>query len=114
MAILEKFFFGCGHCHGAESCPAVEAAEQAAREGGQACRGARMVLPAITVFLLPMVTAIGGAHLSASWWAQATVESVNRWQAGGALAGLAVGVMMAKLIFFCAGLGKVDKTGASS
>ena len=95
MAWLEKFWFGCGHCHGIESCPAAQAAEQAGRQNPG---GIRLVFSVIVVFILPLLTSITGAYLAGKWSSQDSGQSLAGWQAAGMLAGLAAGIGTAKLL----------------
>ena len=97
MKMLEKFWFGCGHsrCH---QCPVAEMAEHTERKPTGFEAGAALVVSALAVFIVPIVTAVTGAWLSGAWWAGATALSRSLWQAGGALAGLAVGIGGAKAL----------------
>ena len=60
--------------------------------------GAALVVPAMVVFLLPLLTAIGGAYVAGHWWAGDSPGSLARWQTAGAVVGGLVGVGMAKLL----------------
>jgi hypothetical protein len=55
-----------------------------------------MSASATLVFLVPLVTAIASAHLAGHWWAEESFDSLGRWQAGGGLVGLIVGVVAAR------------------
>jgi hypothetical protein len=96
--MLERFWFGCGGCHGAASCPVVAEMENAVKptRSGVACLP--LQLTAVTVFLLPLACAIGGGFLCSRLWADGTPASVGYWQTAGVLAGLAAGVGLAKLL----------------
>lgn len=88
MAWLEKFWFGCGHCHGGRECPLAEQAESALPAGGQSA-----TVPAVlVVFILPLATAIAGAHVCGP---------SGLWQTAGALGGLMAGVVVARLLWWC-------------
>jgi hypothetical protein len=97
MKMLEKFWFGCGHSH-CQQCPVADAAEQTDREPTGFEAGAALVVSALAAFIVPIVTAVTGAWLSGAWWAEATTLSQSLWQAGGAVAGLAVGIGAAKAL----------------
>ena len=97
--MLERFWFGCGHCDGSgASCPfgeQMEAAQQTPATGV-----ARLPLPltAMAVFLLPLACAIGGAYAGSKLWASDSFASVSLWQAGGMLVGFAAGAGLARLL----------------
>ena len=50
---------------------------------------------AMAVFLLPLATGIGGGFVAGQWLAEPSVGSLGRWQAGGMVGGLALGVFLA-------------------
>ena len=56
------------------------------------------MLPAVVVFILPLLTAISGAHLAGRWCPGESFGEVGRWQAVGTLIGLLVGAGLAKLL----------------
>lgn len=103
---LERLWFSCGgQCHnygdGGASCPLMDGADPCNGCSIPRCGGsvrAALVSASIAVFLLPLATAIGGAFLAGEYLASASVASVGWWQAAGLLAGLAVGVGLAKLV----------------
>jgi hypothetical protein len=97
MKMLEKFWFGCGHSH-CQQCPMADAAEATDRERTGFEAGTALVVSALAVFILPIVTAVTGAWLGGTWWADATTVAQYLWQAGGALAGLALGIGAAKAL----------------
>ena len=101
MNFLERFWSGCSHCRGQSECPLAEDLERASNDPGQARRGSKLVGSAVAVFILPLVGAIAGGHLAGSAWAENSFGSVGRWQSGGILAGLLVGVVLAKLLLKC-------------
>jgi hypothetical protein len=96
--MLERFWFSCGGCHGAASCPVVAEIENAAKPARTGVASLPIPLTAVTVFLLPLACAIGGAFLCGRLWADGTPASVGYWQTAGVLAGLAAGVGLAKLL----------------
>ena len=99
MSWLEKFWIGCGRCNGPEACPLAEPGECGpAGVRREELRGARFVVSVTAVFLLPLATAIGGAYLLGHWGADASFGSLGRWQTGGAVAGLLLGVGLARLL----------------
>ena len=58
MAWLEQFWFGCGHCHRREGCAVARPGEPGPGGGhAEQLRGAHLVLPAVAVFLVPLMTA---------------------------------------------------------
>ena len=97
--MLERFWFGCGHCDGSEaSCPhgdRMEAARETPPSGV-----ARLPLPLTTgtVFLLPLACAIAGAYVGGSLWARDSFASVSLWQAAGLIVGLGAGTGLARLV----------------
>ena len=95
MTWLERFWFGCGHCHGGEGCP-VARAESAG--GGPAGAGVELAGAAVTVFLLPLMLAIAGAWLAGGRAADGSFAVVAGWQLGGAAAGLVAGVAVAGVL----------------
>ncbi len=102
---LERFWGGCGHCHGAESCPLMQAHENAPQFG----EGASLVGAALTVFILPLALALIGAHLAEIWYAAAAdVPAFVCHLVGGSI-GLLVGVILAKIIIAC--VRRSDRTG---
>jgi hypothetical protein len=94
MALLEDFFFGCGHCHGPENCRVAQAEEQARAEGVSSCQGAKLVVPAMIVFLGPLITGMLAAHVVGGWLA----GKGSFWLAFGQLAGFAAGAMIGILL----------------
>ncbi|UCD29136.1 MAG: hypothetical protein JSV03_01230 [Planctomycetota bacterium] len=98
MAFLEKFWFGCGHRHGQETCPLADAAERSSHPGLEHYQGRKLAAAAGVVFLLPMLIAIAGAYLAGELWAQESFASLGWWQTGGAFAGFILGVIAAKLL----------------
>ena len=98
MKMLERFWFGCGHCDGGASCPFADQMEAA---GKAPITGiARLPIPLTTaaVFLLPLGVAILGAHLMGKLWTKQSVLPVSLWQSLGLIVGLAAGAGLAKLV----------------
>jgi uncharacterized protein (DUF697 family) len=95
--MLERFWFGCGECHGADSCPMAEHFEQftAPREGV-----AKLPIPltAGLVFLLPLICAMLAAHWASTGLGLETDQGRSIAQGLGGLAGLLAGVGWAKLL----------------
>lgn len=105
MALLENFFFGCGHCQGAEDCHLADAASRgSSSEFGQ---GRALVLAAFIVFIGPLASAIGGGYLAEALWGEGSKLPVSCQQAIGVVGGFVVGVVLAKMgvvvvrRFFC-------------
>ncbi len=99
MRFLERFWTGCGHCRGGESCPIAEAAEQGGLPLGG---GRRLVLTVFVVFVLPLLSALLVAFAAGEWFAGETASSLARWQTGGLLVGMAAGIGLAKLLIHIA------------
>jgi positive regulator of sigma E activity len=76
MRFLERFWFGCGHCHG-DGCPLAETTDTATQ--GDAGHGS-VVAESLAVFILPLVTALAGGWLAS-----------RIWPIGGQVLGLLVG-----------------------
>lgn len=98
MKWLERFWFGCGSCHGAESCPLVEEADAAAAKRLPWSRGWALVFASATVFLLPLATAVVGAWACGRYGDHLGLTTLSVRQGVGLLGGLAAGVGLAKLI----------------
>ena len=96
MKWLERFWFGCGHCHGVDACPVARAAESESARSGPASRGAGLVGAAVVVFLMPLVFAIAGAWLAGGRPAGKSFAVSAGWQRAGAAIGLVVGVVTAR------------------
>ena len=105
MKWLERFWGGCGHCHGAESCPLLQAHEDAPQFG----EGSSLVGASLTVFILPLASAILGAHLAERWYAESAHVSALVCQVVGGGVGLLIGIALAKIIIAC-----VRRPGRSS
>ncbi len=97
MAIFEKSL-GCGHCHLHETCPMADADGQGPGDVGSDGQGPELVVSAMAVFLLPLATGIGGGFVAGKWLAEPSVGSLDRWQVVGMVGGLALGVILAKLL----------------
>ena len=94
MKWLERFWFGCGHCHGTDGCPWVQDGIAPDENAG----GARLVLLSMVVFLLPLLTAMVGAYYVGAWQAGAGTVALGWWQALGAVIGFAAGIPIARLL----------------
>jgi len=97
LAIFEKSL-GCGHCHLHEACPMADAADGDLPDAGPAGQGLGLVMSAMVVFLLPLATGMVGAFIVGKWLADSPIGSLGWWQAGGMTGGLAVGVILARLL----------------
>ena len=100
MKFLERFWFGCGHCHGEQSCPLMEGVDPESVGTRDYDHGAALIGAVILVFILPLATAIGGAFLAGNWWAGPSRASLGLWQTIGAVVGFFIGVGLAKLVFW--------------
>ncbi len=111
MKFLERFWFGCGHCHTGNGCPVMDNPE--ALERHELTHGGALVGTAVLVFLLPLAAAIGGAFAITRWWSAPTEFLAGLGQAAGAVAGFFVGVGLARLVMWirqrnCAAAGGVE------
>lgn len=97
MKWLERFWGGCGHCHGAESCPLLQDHKNAPQFG----KGSSLVCAAMTVFILPLASAILGAYLAEHWYAVSADVSALICHVVGGAAGLLIGIAFAKIIIAC-------------
>lgn len=95
--MLERFWLGCGRCHGGETCPVAQElnASTPPRDGLAALP---VPLTAIAVFLLPLACAIAAGYLAGQLRAAGSQSAATAWQAGGTLAGLAAGIGAARLL----------------
>jgi len=94
MALLENFWFGCGHCHGGKGCPMAQAADL--NGDVPAGAGGSLVLAAVTVFLFPLTLAILTAWAAGRWGPDTALSPLALRQTAGTLAGLALGVCLAR------------------
>ncbi|MCK4340518.1 MAG: hypothetical protein KAY37_02195 [Phycisphaerae bacterium] len=99
MKFLEKFWLGCAHCHGGHGCPVAENVDPETGEYRPTVHGAPLVGIVLMVFIVPPLTAIGGAYLAGKW-ADPSEAALGYWQTGGAVVGFFVGVGLAKLVFW--------------
>jgi len=97
-ALWEKPFLGCSHCHLHETCPLAEQDGASPPDLGPDSRGAGLVVSTSLVFLLPLATGITGAALAPRWLSAAASQEVSGYQGLGLIAGLAVGVVLAKIV----------------
>lgn len=100
MRFLERFWFGCGHCHGEGGCPILEEAGLDPAETGEVRRGAPLVGTALLVFILPLITAVIGAYLAGRYGTGATAAWLGYWQVAGAVVGFFAGVGLARFVFW--------------
>ncbi len=97
LKMLERFWFGCGHCDGGASCPFASEMEAAAKSPRIGMARLPIPLTAAMVFLFPLACAIAVGYLVSEAWAGETFRSECGWQALGGLGGLVVGVLIARL-----------------
>lgn len=100
MKFLERFWFGCGHCHTGEGCPINDYVDEHGNLP-ETPHGLRLCAIMLLVFILPLLTAIGGACL-----ADYVIPPLGEpWQdfeqVGGAIVGFFVGVALARGVFWC-------------
>lgn len=101
MRFLERFWFGCGHCRGdGHGCPVADSVDPESGEFRLTVRGPALVGTVILVFLVPPVTAIGGAYLAGHSWTGPSQLWLGLVQLGGAVAGFFVGVGLARLVLW--------------
>lgn len=100
MKFLERFWFGCGHCHDGAGCHVAEAFERQEFEKGPLRGGPPLVGTVLLVFILPLLTAIGAAYVIDGYLT--TPSSVIRgWiEFGGGAAGFFVGVGLARFVLW--------------
>lgn len=96
MNWLERFWTGCDHCKGEQACPLLEPGVGAESVHASVSSGL-LVVRVVLVFLLPLATAIGGSYLASRMWAADTAGSRTAWQVAGMIAGMTIGVAMARL-----------------
>ena len=97
--MLERFWFGCGHCDGSgASCPFGEQMEAANQTPPRGVARLPLPLTTATVFLFPLACAIAGAYAGSKLWASDSFASVSLWQTGGMVVGLAAGAGLARLL----------------
>ncbi|MFH1747638.1 MAG: hypothetical protein ABIG44_11400 [Planctomycetota bacterium] len=106
---LERLWFSCdGHCatktDGAASCPLMNGENPAQRRLDPETRrfnaGGMMALACIVVFLLPLLSAAGGAYLAGRLVGPQSDAALNWCQTGGLVVGMAVGIGIAKLLVY--------------
>jgi hypothetical protein len=100
MGFLERFWLGCGHCHDGRECPLATDAAPRTFGTGEYRHGLGLVGAVLLAFILPLVTAIGGAFLAGRWLAGPVQQLLGVWQTGGAIVGFVAGVGLAKLVFW--------------
>jgi len=98
LAIFEKSGFGCGRCHPHDTCPMADTNGNGPHDVGPDGQGHGLLISAMAVFLLPLATGIGGGFVAGKWLAEPSVGSLGRWQAVGMVGGLALGVILARLL----------------
>lgn len=96
VALLENFFFGCGHCDGTKGCAVSNASEKTS--ASPLGRGRLLVFSCVIVFIMPLAVAIGAAHLAGAYRPADSGPPLVLYQAGGAAAGFALGVMVARWV----------------
>ncbi|RMF85200.1 MAG: hypothetical protein D6744_01795 [Planctomycetota bacterium] len=99
MKMLDRLWQGCGHCDGAAHCPYARELGADAQKPKTGVAALPIPLTAGVVFLLPLVCGIVGG-----WAVQDRLQPPSNvagwWQAGGAAAGIAVGVVIARVLLF--------------
>jgi|GEM_PF-2093353 len=100
MKFLERFWRGCGHCRDGRECPFATELEQQTFGRGEYDRGLALVGAVLLVFILPLMSAIGGAYAGGRCLAAAEGRWLGWWQAGGAIVGFFAGVGLARLVFW--------------
>lgn len=100
VKMLERLWQGCGHCEGAAHCPyARELSDAGERNPKTGVAALPIPLTAGIVFLLPLVCAIVGG-----WAVQERLQPppsvAGWWQAGGVVAGIAAGAVIARALLF--------------
>ncbi len=99
LKMLERFWYGCGHCHGDEaSCPFSENMAGIDRDSLTGVGRLPIQITAPIVFLLPLACGIASGYISEALWAEGSRVSAGYWQTGGLVAGTAMGAGLAKLL----------------
>jgi len=93
--MITRTRFECSLCRERGPCPVSAGVEEPSARLED--RGASLVGAAVTVFLLPLATAIAAAFVG-SRLAAPRPESVALWQGGGAGLGLLSGVVVARVL----------------
>ncbi|HPM23848.1 MAG TPA: hypothetical protein PLP66_08065 [Phycisphaerae bacterium] len=96
MKMLERFWFGCGHCHSGEGCPFAAEAESGSATPATGEAGLPIPISAGAVFLIPLAGAILGAYVCGELSA-AGAATLSVWQFAGGAAGFVAGAVLAKL-----------------
>jgi len=100
MNFLERFWLGCGHCHGGEGCPLADTFDADGRQKHPYGQGPALVAAVVLVFILPIALALVGG-LVANRWVQRSTPELRDWlQIGGAIVGFFAGVIIARFIFW--------------
>ena len=98
MKMLERFWVGCGGCHGdGHSCPYADELAEAVQPPTGIGR-LPIALSALVVFLLPLLSAILAAHAAGKLVGERGDMIVTLAQGGGLAAGLVLGAGAAKLL----------------
>lgn len=99
MRFLERFWFGCGHCHDGHGCPVANGGECDQNADCTAgYTGWRLAAVVAVVFLLPLVSGIAGAQLAGRWCTNLEQPAGGFWQLVGLLGGFATGVLTARVL----------------
>lgn len=97
MKFLERFWFGCEHCHGGQGCPVAEHVDPETGEIPGTAHGLALIALVLLVFVFPLATAVAGAYAATCWSEAVSQTGRDLWQLGGALAGFFVGVGLARI-----------------
>jgi len=92
--MLERFWLGCGGCHGREGCHLVSSSDPHGATSAEA--NGPVAIPAVLVFLLPLALAIATAIL-ARRLTSPVPDATGLYELGGLLVGFAAGVGVARL-----------------
>jgi hypothetical protein len=96
LKFLERFWFGCGHCHGPDGCPLFDGTEDPPETGARHACAEPVGARAFVVFIVPLATAIAGAYFGGRWLGPGASGAAGWLQAAGGVAGFAIGVLLAK------------------
>jgi hypothetical protein len=106
VKMLERFWLGCGHCTGEESCPMLQEAARS-YECNAWFQGRTLVATAIAIFIVPLATCVAGAALLPRWaGVDSDAPSIGGWQTLGAVGGLVVGMFLAKVLVHLSGVAR--------
>lgn len=103
MKFLERFWFGCAHCHDGHGCHVGEHLDPDTGEMITHVHGIPLTVLAVLVFIVPLLTAVSGAYLLDQWELDPSPLPAATTQIAGAVIGFFVGVSLARLVVWVCG-----------